>query len=102
MSYWKDGDTACQSFHSQNLVNSIIVLNVGGQSFAVPRTLLQQSAEDRVYTPEKGTSKRKAILGAVRAKLKTREFVRRVNKRRKANSLSEKIFPDRRILIDDL
>jgi hypothetical protein len=44
---------------------------LGGQLFAVPRASSQARAEDRVYTPEKGTPERKAILDAVRAKLKT-------------------------------
>ncbi len=45
----------------------LTALQLGGQSFANPRVLLQVEAEDRVYTPEKGTPERKAILDAVRA-----------------------------------
>ncbi|MBA2646540.1 MAG: hypothetical protein H0U81_07055 [Pyrinomonadaceae bacterium] len=44
---------------------------LGGQPLAVPRASSQAGAEDRVYTPEKGTPDRKAILDAVRGKLKT-------------------------------
>ena len=46
-------------------------LSVSGQSSTVPRASPQAKAEDQVYTPEKGTPERKAILDAVRAKLKT-------------------------------
>ena len=48
-----------------------IALNFGAQSLAVPRASSQVEAEDRIYTPEKGTPERKAILDAVRARLKT-------------------------------
>jgi hypothetical protein len=48
-----------------------IALNVGGQSLVIPRASSQARVEDQVYTPQKGTPERKAILDAVRARLKT-------------------------------
>lgn len=58
-----------------NVLSSVLLIALplfSGHPSANCRATSQERTEDRVYTPDKGTPERKAILDSVRAKLKTK------------------------------